>query len=799
MPASNYLVGTAPDQVPSNADLGEMAFQSKDAVEFTGGKGGLSHLDITAISAQLNVSATDVFVYDTSKDSDGGAWRNRCQHTSWFNEELNTATRGERREFPAVAVIVATTTNITIYDGDSPNLPMWMVFVGGSAGLASTLMLQNGNYFSVAAMNGVLVTGVHTNSDNWGSPIINFISEKVVRMDPNTTEGGAWLGGGIAERNLQKGYASYAASGAGYLIVDSRITDVAITLLPNAPIDAATGLPNPTIAVATSNGISIINHHNIVYNLTPESEVSYNGIRNFFSVSFTRSGILLSDRQTGYGFSNAIYLPLYNYNVSLSDTYSKLLGSFSLEWSADIRDNRNGPGSVVGYWAGQANTGRHIKFTCTTKDSIVLGTTNELVLADQTDCSMVANIKSRYNTGWMPAGAKGAWLSDTTQETLLKKELIVNGDFGSGTTGWTASSGGSLSVSGGVLRITNGGSNGRAVGNAFQTTAGKQYRVKVTAINRSSSNASYRLEVRGPELAWNWTSATTQEVFFTAVEATTYIELYALGGAGEWVEFDNASVTEGDADRSIVANPLELFGTIIKTPVSAGADLVAYSGFSPSNYLAQPYNSALDFGTGDFSFICWFNFQNAGGGTQFITRGSLSSGLAIWSAADLQYVAVFIGGQQSVTGNGVYQNNVWSQLVVQRVNGTVGMYINGRSVHQSFNPANASGSTPATYSDATGNGSPRFALMRLSSTTLSEVQIAKMYNDEKHLFQDNAKATLYGTSDSVTALAYDEDTQLLHVGTSSGRSVFDGLRRVDNTTTAVSATISAANGLVVEN
>jgi hypothetical protein len=67
------------------------------------------------------------------------------------------------------------------------------------------------------------------------------------------------------------------------------------------------------------------------------------------------------------------------------------------------------------------------------------------------------------------------------------------------------------------------------------------------------------------------------------------------------------------------------------------------------------------------------------------------------------------------------------------------------------------------------------------------------------LFQEGAKATLYGTSDAVTALAYDEDTQLLHVGTSSGRSVFDGLRRVDNTTTAVSATISAANGLVVEN
>ena len=38
-----------------------------------------------------------------------------------------------------------------------------------------------------------------------------------------------------------------------------------------------------------------------------------------------------------------------------------------------------------------------------------------------------------------------------------------------------------------------------------------------------------------------------------------------------------------------------------------------------------------------------------------------------------------------------------------------------------------------------------------------------MYNDEKHLFPTNAKATLYGTSDAVTALAYDDDTELLHV------------------------------------
>jgi len=50
----------------------------------------------------------------------------------------------------------------------------------------------------------------------------------------------------------------------------------------------------------------------------------------------------------------------------------------------------------------------------------------------------------------------------------------------------------------------------------------------------------------------------------------------------------------------------------------------------------------------------------------------------------------------------------------------------------------------------------------------------------------------------VTALAYDDDTNLLSVGTSAGRSDFQGLRRVANTTTAVSTFISAGNNMIVE-
>ena len=124
--------------------------------------------------------------------------------------------------------------------------------------------------------------------------------------------------------------------------------------------------------------------------------------------------------------------------------------------------------------------------------------------------------------------------------------------------------------------------------------------------------------------------------------------------------------------------------------------------------------------------------------------------------------------------------------------------MNGILIKQGSLTTNVSGSTPTLMSDNAGNGNPYFALMRISGTPPTDAQVKKMYEDERALFVENAKATLYGTSDAITALGYDQDTKLLHVGTSSGRSVFQGLRRIDNTTTAVTTSISAANGLVAE-
>jgi hypothetical protein len=98
---------------------------------------------------------------------------------------------------------------------------------------------------------------------------------------------------------------------------------------------------------------------------------------------------------------------------------------------------------------------------------------------------------------------------------------------------------------------------------------------------------------------------------------------------------------------------------------------------------------------------------------------------------------------------------------------------------------------------ATAGHSGELALVSISATAPSAEQIKEIYEAEKVLFQENAKCTLNGSSDAVTALAYDDDTELLHVGATGGRSVFQGLRRVDETSTSTTE-MAAQGGLVIE-
>jgi len=416
----------------------------------------------------------------------------------------------------------------------------------------------------------------------------------------------------------------------------------------------------------------------------------------------------------------------------------------------------------------------------------------------------------------MNGDIKLATLSDTDDTDVTGSELVTNGTFDSDTSGWTLETG-TASVSSGAVTIDP--TNYVGISQSVTVEVGKTYTISfdITAttttgriyIGNSVSLGTYK-NISGLTVGTHAFTITASTSDLKVALATTYQNTGT-------VTFDNVTIRLAEEDRSVNNNGLQVFGTVTKTPVATGADLVGYSGFSSSNYLQQPYNSNLDFGTGDWCYMWWTKMDSVTNnmtvfGRDAIAEGGTSAGrIGCYFNGDKLRVDLTDDGASGYTGKTSSQSVVgltgWNCFVIIRRGSNFEFYINGK-----FDSSAALGSTgDGSYTNTSATlsigydvnvgaalSSGALALFRASATVPSPEQIAKIYEDEKHLFQTGAQATLYGTSDAVTALAYDDTTELLHVGTSAGRSVFQGLRRVDNTTDAVGAAISASNGLVAE-
>jgi hypothetical protein len=572
-----------------------------------------------------------------------------------------------------------------------------------------------------------------------------------------------------------------------------------MTVLPNAPIDAATGLPVPTIAVATDGGVSVIKDDGTVVD-APDASNLHSHFTYFTSDDEVLSGLYYQSSPYNYSQAARYYIP----------------SSDKAGWNNDatVRYDYNGYGNLYPY--PNANSGWQLKALATSENRDYLGSTELLTLVDLEESdpqnnSLVAYTTSTYNTGWMNGDIKLATLSDTDDTDVTGSELVTNGDMSS-STGWTLTA--NYSITGGKLVASNTQANETAYP-TISTVAGKTY-VATIQVDSISAGA-WRLYHRDGSGTWGDyvdLSVGENNITFTAISSTTTLRVYSLSNGGS-ATFDNLTCRLAEEDRSVNGNGLQVFGSITKNPVNTGADLVAYSGFSASNYLAQPHNSDIDVGTGDFSFTIWakadaFNSYNVLFSNWWLNNSSAAQFTLETIGTKIWFYVVDGGQFHAAGGNTDLSVGVWNQITVTRKNSLMTVYINGVPESTTYRFTGDllartsplaigvlwSNTGPSGGAEGAWNGS--LALLRMSATAPSPEQIAKIYEDEKHLFTEGAQATLYGTSDAVTALAYDDSTELLHVGTSEGRSVFQGLRRVDNTTTAVGAAISASNNLVAE-
>ena len=565
------------------------------------------NVDLAAIAESKSDTAVDVFVYDTSKDSDGGAWRKRTQHTSWYNETLNTSTRGSRKEFPAVAVIVAhngvgNEGGVDIYDATDAACPLWMRFRGdysysGGKMLVLAGRTGNGEITSVTMKDAKLYVGSSDQSSTAsGLHEIDFITERCkLRTSDNSSYNVLTNHFNIAARNTDVGITSSSNTHTG--LINPKVNDVAITVLPNAPIDSATGLPVPTIAVGTDNGISVIRDDGTVVDYT----------HNVGSYDITASLTFVGDRLAySWDFDSTprrVYIsPLYS-----SDT--ETVDSASFQKSST---NTIGIGRKTGSTSYNANhVGAKAVHVQGTKDDVLaIGDADDgLTLAKVQDKKLTgrntdtAYITSTYNTGWMNGDIKLATLSDTDDTDVVGSELVSNGTFDSDVSGWTEVSGSASTIaysSGAMTCVRN---NEDICDGTISGTieAGKTYTFTFEITSTSSNSGWIYFSFGGG--AYYTTSgvampAGVYSYTFVSPANMSSIRLKAGGVSGLQFTIDNVSLRLAEPDRSVNGNGLQVHGTIQKNPVATGADLVAYSGFSSSNYLEQPYNSDLDFGTG---------------------------------------------------------------------------------------------------------------------------------------------------------------------------------------------------------
>ena len=662
-------------------------------------------------------------------------------------------------------------------------------------------MLQDGYSFEsrcVTARDGKIVVGLYqvqgqisSEPGTYGGLIIfDYVADTSEKIRGKGSASNSGVKSGVNEVNW--GGASAFQYGTKILTY-GWVNDVDMTVLPNAPIDADTGLPVPTIAAATREGTSVIKDDGTVVDIT--GVVTGTDLNDAF-VFFNKDNYLfVGDRGSTYsrsfnvsGFKEmpATDVAVTTANITYKSTNSSLTtpnAPYVLGQAEDM------VGSSVGGLNGLTNLSHNY---------------------DTPSNSMVNYITDEYNTGWMNGDIKLATLMDTDDTNITATELVTNGAFDADSD-WEKTTG--VTIANGVA-VIGGESTNCNIKQADVLTVGKSYfvSVDVTAVVGST-----------PTLAFSDTSNNTvgtAQIDFGNVSTGTYTGTFTaedtwaqlIVKANNTVTIDNVSVKEAVADRSHNSKALQVVGTVTKSAVATGAELVGYSGFTTNNYLKQSYNPDLNFGTGDFSLMGWVRPNTGENYYQLFDRGFLSTnadrslalGVTPTGATDCQFqltmdTAAVYGGNQPIL-----ETEAWHHFVVTRTGDTVKFYINGKLTYSESSATIASQNITSTAQelrigireDNNQTLQGKLALMRISATAPTAEQIAKIYRDEEPLFRENAKCTLYGTVPYAAALAYEEDKDLLHVGTASGTSVFKGLQRVSNTTDATTVALSAAADIV---
>jgi hypothetical protein len=310
--------------------------------------------------------------------------------------------RGNKAEFPKLAAIVAEASSITIYDLLALGNPMWMRFASSSAATFSSSY----SITALAMLNGVLCGGQPTA----GLRSINFPADRIYgwRQGTATTYQGNFTGG-IADRNSSTALFDQTVA-AGGTLANVSVNAVAMTVLPDAPLDATTGLQVPTIAAANNGGLTIINDTGVA-----RSDTSVVGAQG---VTFDLSGNVYWSRDA-FNVTNKFATPsAYRAAANFGTTFSIGTGT-PTTWV---------PGLLAPFFVA-TKKGRVLGRTSTGSAYTRLGAGMYLVDQTRPQRSMTAFVHDAYNTGWLLGEVRRCYMSDVSAGTISNPSTITDRSY----------------------------------------------------------------------------------------------------------------------------------------------------------------------------------------------------------------------------------------------------------------------------------------------------------------------------------------------------------------------------------
>lgn len=181
---------------------------------------------------------------------------------------------------------------------------------------------------------------------------------------------------------------------------------------------------------------------------------------------------------------------------------------------------------------------------------------------------------------------------DKSKGLVLGPELVTNGDFSNGTTGWTATNA-ALAVAGGELSVTNTGTNYGTASVALTTVVGRAYKISATVRTGTASPVYLQIKNASPTSPTNVASFSSSSVsstgiggVFFATSTISYICLVNNNQSNGTGYFDNISV------RELPGNHATASANANRPVLSARVNLLTQTEKFGAGGIWAPYNAS---------------------------------------------------------------------------------------------------------------------------------------------------------------------------------------------------------------